>query len=315
MTPRLVTLGGMPLLACATIAHAQTAPTSAPAVRAIPIGGATGTAARSRRQRPEHIRSIAEKTVAAANRAATRAPATAGFADATQVYPFAQGALYQAYTAPGRVTDIVLEPGEALVAVAAGDTARWVIGDTTSGSDAGKRTHVLVKPVSANLATNVVITTDRRSYHLALTSTPATAMVAVSWTYPHDALIALERAADAQRAAAPVAAGITPDQLRFDYTISGDRPAWRPLRAFDDGRRTYIEFPATLAVGEAPPLFVIGQDGEAQLVNYRVAGRYYVVDRLFGAAELRLGGKRQKVVRITSTESQQRARRRVGRES
>jgi len=39
------------------------------------------------------------------------------------------------------------------------------------------------------------------------------------------------------------------------------------------------------------------------VVNYRVAGRYYVVDRLFAAAELRLGGKRQKVVRITAPQS------------
>ncbi|MFX7265426.1 TrbG/VirB9 family P-type conjugative transfer protein, partial [Acinetobacter baumannii] len=88
---------------------------------------------------------------------------------------------------------------------------------------------------------------------------------------------------------------VTVESLNFDYAIGGDKPAWRPIRAFDDGRQTYIEFSPNIAVGEAPPLFVIGDDGEAQLVNYRVAGRYYVVDRLFGAAELRLGGKKQKV--------------------
>ena len=59
-------------------------------------------------------------------------------------------------------------------------------------------------------------------------------------------------------------------------------------------------------LGEAPPLFVIGEDGEAQLVNYRVAGRYYVVDRLFGAAELRLGGKKQQIVRISSAQPRRR---------
>ncbi len=66
--------------------------------------------------------------------------------------------------------------------------------------------------------------------------------------------------------------------------------------------QTFIEFSPSIAVGEAPPLFVIGEEGEAQLVNYRVAGRYYVVDRLFGAAELRLGGKKQKVVRIETAQ-------------
>ena len=81
--------------------------------------------------------------------------------------------------------------------------------------------------------------------------------------------------------------------------ISGDRPAWRPLRAFDDGRQTFIEFPTDLGTGEAPPLFLVDAKGTAQLVNYRVQGRYYVVDRLFAAAELRLGLKRQDIVRIS----------------
>ena len=197
------------------------------------------------------------------------------------------------------MTDIALEPGEALVAVASGDTVRWVIGDTSSGSGAAKRTHILIKPFASGLSTNLVVTTDRRSYHLALTSNGKTAMAALSWTYPQDALIALQRAES--RAAAPVATGIAVDQLRFGYVISGDKPDWRPLRAFDDGRQTFIEFPATLGVGEAPPLFLVDRKGEAQLVNYRLRGRYYVVDRLFDAAELRLGTKRQDVVRIRRT--------------
>ncbi|MES2022305.1 MAG: P-type conjugative transfer protein TrbG [Pseudomonadota bacterium] len=237
--------------------------------------------------------------VAVANRAATIEPVAQGFINAVQVYPFADGVIYHVITAPERVTDIALQPGEALVAVASGDTVRWVIGDTTSGSGAEKRTHVLVKPFSAGLSTNLVITTDRRSYHIALTSMMKTAMAALSWTYPQDALIALKRAAVATEAAAPVATGIEVEQLHFNYAVSGDRPAWRPYRAFDDGRQTFIEFPATLAVGEAPPIFLVDQKGEAQLVNYRVKGRFYVVDRIFDVAELRLGTKHQQIVRIS----------------
>jgi len=158
---------------------------------------------------------------------------------------------------------------------------------------------VLVKPFAAGLATNIVITTDRRSYHLALSSTATTAMVALSWTYPQDALIALRRTVEEKAEAAPVAAGVLPERLHFNYAITGDRPAWRPLRAFDDGQQTYLEFPASIAVGEAPPLFLVDRKGEAQLVNYRLRGRFYVVDRLFDPAELRLGLKRQDVVRIS----------------
>lgn len=148
------------------------------------------------------------------------------------------------------------------------------------------------------VAVDHVITSDRRTYHLALASTSATAMAALSWTYPQDALIALRRAEEERQKAVPVAAGISPDQLHFDYAITGDRPIWRPLRAFDDGRQTFVEFPASLAVGEAPPLFLVDAKGQAQLVNYRLQGRFYVVDRLFDTAELRLGLKHQDVVRI-----------------
>jgi len=112
----------------------------------------------------------------------------------------------------------------------------------------------------------------------------------------------------ASAAARPVSAGVDVAQLNFGYRISGDKPDWRPLRAFDDGRQTWIEFPPSIGQGEAPPLFVLGEDGEAALVNYRVAGRYYVVDRLFAAAELRLGGKKQKIVRVTRVGAGRRGR-------
>jgi type IV secretion system protein VirB9 len=223
------------------------------------------------------------------------------FVNAGAVFTFTEGAIYHVYTAPERVTDIALEPGEGLTAVASGDTARWVIGDTASGAGPARRAHILVKPVSSGLSTNLIITTDRRTYHLSVASRAGGAMSAVSWTYPADALIALKRSAAAEEAAAPVAEGLALNLMHFDYAISGDRPDWRPVRAFDDGRQTFIEFPVAIEVGEAPPLFLIDDKGAAQLVNYRLRGRFYVVDRLFDAAELRLGTKRQQVVRITRT--------------
>ena len=245
--------------------------------------------------------------VAAANKAALREPSRAGYIHAVQVYPFSDGVIYRLYAAPERVSDIALQPGETVVSVAAGDTVRWTVGDTTSGSGETKRTHILAKPFSVGLSTNLIITTDRRVYRLQLTSTASTAMAAVSWTYPQDELLALQRGRDAAEAARPIASGIDIERLNFDYRISGDKPAWLPLRAFDDGRQTWIEFPASIAVGEAPPLFVLGDKGEAELVNYRVSGRFYIVDRLFGAAELRLGGKKQKIVRITRGSAKPRA--------
>lgn len=243
-----------------------------------------------------------KRRVVRANAEARVAPTREGYLNAIQVWPYADGALYQVYASPGRVTLIALETGEALVAVSAGDTVRWIVGDTTSGSGATQRVNVLVKPVRTGLKTNLVITTDRRTYLLELSATPQAWMASVSWEYPKDKVLALRKEGrEAREALAAPPQGLVPEQLRFRYAVRGDRPPWRPLRAFDDGERVYIQFPAGIAQAELPPLFVVGPQGDAQLVNHRYRAPYYVVDRLFGAAELRLGGVnqgRQEVVRI-----------------
>jgi len=255
---------------------------------------------------PRSDRSDPRSRIGAANEAARIQPARDGFLNAIQQYPWSDGALYQLYAAPGQVTDIALQEGEQLVGagpVAAGDTARWIIGDTVSGSGSAQRVHILVKPTRADLVTNLVINTDRRTYHLELRATPATYMASVSWTYPQDQLIALRGANVAAANVAPIAAGVDLASLNFRYGVEGDNPPWRPLRAFDDGRQVFIEFPAGVAQGEMPPLFVVGEAGQGELVNYRVRDRYMIVDRLFAAAELRMGTKKsQTKVRIVRSD-------------
>jgi len=212
---------------------------------------------------------------------------------------FSEGGVYDLIAAPGHVTDIVLEPGEALVEtnpIAAGDTARWVIGDTASGAGETRRVHVLVKPVQPDLTSNLVINTNRRSYHLRIRASARTYLSQVAWRYP--------QAATPKAAAQPVTVVAPPVpaarvRLDFDYRIKG-KARWRPARVFDDGARTYVEFGPEAALGDLPPLYILGADGKtAELVNYRVEGRRLVVDRLFDRAELRFGLKRwERRVRI-----------------
>jgi type IV secretion system protein VirB9 len=271
----------------------------------LPLPGQLQRVPPARSQAPEPTDPRAR--VEAANSAARVQPFRSGYFNAVQVYPYSEGALYQVYAAPGQVTDIALQPGEQLVGsgpVAAGDTVRWIIGDTVSGTGATARVHILVKPTRPDLQTNLVINTDRRTYHLELRSAEQTYMASVSWSYPQDALIALRRRNEQALAATPVATSDLPsiENINFRYRIEGDSPAWRPVRAFDDGRQVFIEFPSGIGQGEMPPLWIIGSAGDAQLVNYRVRGRYMVVDRLFGGAELRLGGDRQRRVRIVRTD-------------
>jgi type IV secretion system protein TrbG len=241
-----------------------------------------------------------------ADAAARVQPDRNGFINAVQVYPYSAGALYQVYAAPGEVTDIMLETGEQLAGsgpIAAGDTVRWIVGNTTSGAGATQRIHILVKPTRPDIETNMVINTDRRTYLIELHATQQTYMASVSWQYPEDELFALRQQNAAAQAAAPIASGIDISALNFRYRIEGDNPPWRPLRAFDDGSKVYIEFPTGIAQGDMPPLFIVGPAGGSELVNYRVRQNYYVVDQLFAAAELRLGDKdSERVVRIVRTD-------------
>lgn len=142
-----------------------------------------------------------------------------------------------------------------------------------------------------------IVEADRRVYHVELKSVSGTAMASVSWRYPAELLLSsqpLPVAAPPPLAPPP----FRPEQLNLRYRIDGDKPDWRPLTAFDDGRQVFIEMPEKIQTMEAPPLFVIGASG-AELTNYRVSGRFYVVDRLFNKAELRLGsGWGQKTVQI-----------------
>jgi type IV secretion system protein VirB9 len=247
-----------------------------------------------------------KKRIAQANEAARMQPVRNGFINAVQVYPFVVGALYQVYAAPGQVTDIALQPGEQLVGagpVAAGDTVRWIVGDTLSGAGQTAQVHILVKPTRPDLQTNLVINTNLRTYHMELRSTEKTYMASVSWQYPQDQLLALRRQNQQATLTQPVATGVDISRLNFRYHIKGDGAPWRPLRAFDDGNKVYIEFPSGIEQGEMPPLFVIGPSGDSELVNYRARQNYYVVDRLFAAAELRLGDKdSEKRVRIVRTD-------------
>src|SRR6185312_4490557 len=224
-----------------------------------------------------------------ANDVARVQPRRAGYFNAVQVFPYSAGALYQVYASPGQITDIALEPGEQLTGsgpLAAGDTVRWIVADTESGNGDTRRVHIMVKPTRAAIETNLVVNTDRRTYLIELRSREKPYMPSVAWFYPED------RTARAQ-AVPPTPVLPEPSQRRYRYTLEGDNPPWRPVDAYDDGRKIYVEFSLGIVQGEMPPLFVIGPDGKPEIVNYRTYRNLLIVDRLFAAAELRLGGDTQ----------------------
>lgn len=234
-------------------------------------------------------------------------------------YLFAERGVFELLAAPGQITDIVLEPGETLVEtnpIAAGDTVRWIIGNTSSGEGASRRVHVLVKPAQAGLSTNLIINTSRRSYHLRMRVSSRAYFSQVIWRYPAASHVMSPSSAQPSPTPAsleppslappapvsPTAVAAPPAPLHFGYRIKG-QARWRPERVFDDGVRTYVEFGPAVTLDDLPPLYGLGLDGKSpELINYRIEGRRLVVDRLLDRAELRFGLKHwERRVRITRT--------------
>lgn len=205
---------------------------------------------------------------------------------------------------PLQVCSIRLQAGEVVNDVHAGDAVRWKITPATEGVGPTATTVVVVKPTDAGLTTNLIITTDRRIYTVKLASTQREWIPVLSFDYPDD--VQREWAAYAQRQAQTTHANTLPTgqnlaNLDFNFRMSGDSPAWKPVRIYTDGVKTYIQFPSS-HFNEAPALVALGQRGGEELVNYRLIGDRYVVDKVLDRAALIVGvGRSQTKVEINRT--------------
>ena len=211
-------------------------------------------------------------------------------------FPYLEGSIYEIYAAPDRMTAIELQPGEHLTTdnerPKAADTVQWIADAVTAGEGPEKRTIILVKPIVTGVETNMLIPTNRHVYHLLLRSDTQTYMPLVGFSYPFDEAKAKDAAAAAEAKVEESRERVTvpPEKLTFNYRIKGSRVVWKPVRVFDDGTKTYIEMAPEVQSWEAPALFVMEGDTPL-LVNYRVKGDYYIVDRLFEHAQLRVGNR------------------------
>lgn len=219
--------------------------------------------------------------------------------DGKILYPFGQY-LPTITCAPFRACDIELEPGELIMGKPLlGDTARWLLSKAQSGPADKRVTHVVVKPVDTSIETNMIITTDRRTYHIRLYSSAKERdyLNRAGFYYPQDMVDEWNDAdRDAQRRAKEednrVVADLPSmsiDKLDFGYKVSGDSTAFTPVRVFNDGTHTYIQMPEQMKSAEAPVLLLLDKDDKPQIVNYRVKDSYYVVDKLFERAMLVVG--------------------------
>jgi type IV secretion system protein TrbG len=223
-----------------------------------------------------------------------------------------------------QLTDIELQPGEVVTQLNVGDSTRWSVESAVSGSGSEQIQHIIVKPRDIGLATSLVVTTDRRTYHLLLVSDAADFMHNVTFLYGTEPRIVstntdvepLNPAAsptlhlvNGGDAAAPrhgddkqvrLISREDPDDADESYRITGSAD-WKPVQVYTKGGKTYLEMPSSVRHKEAPVLFeekrVSWFHHDKVLVNYRVHGKWYVVDRVLdnGVLISGVGGGQEKV--------------------
>jgi type IV secretion system protein TrbG len=216
-------------------------------------------------------------------------------------FPFGAKEAPAVFCAPLYVCDIILEPGETVLNYAIGDSARWMLAPAASGAG-GSTPHILLKPTDSNLSTNLIVTTNKRTYYVDLHSLRVRPMLRVGFFYPHDSDAVDHGAAadghlqhDGHSMSDDPAA--TAEALDFKYQSSGSRELF-PTQVYNDGKHTYVRLDPHIS--EMPALLAVGPDGD-QVVNYRVKdGNLYIVDAIPDQMALVVGsGRHQQRATIT----------------
>jgi type IV secretion system protein TrbG len=227
--------------------------------------------------------------------------------DGRVLYSYGAG-LPTVVCAPLRVCMIELQSGERLVGEPhIGDSVRWNLSPAMYGNGTSATSVIVLKPQGPGLDTNLLITTDRRAYYLRLLSKSDDYVARVAFAYPDEdenekkwqQHLAEQKAQETKATRITELPPNAVDSMYFNYRLKGGDDNIRPVRVFDDGKKTYIQISQAARNREAPVLVVIGPDGKQEMVNYRVKDDMYIVDRLFERAELILGsGKKARKVEI-----------------
>ncbi len=254
----------------------------------------------------------AQAAVDAADKEATVVPNSTDFVNSTMTYNYMPGEIYTIYTAPMKITDVVLAPGEKLISEAAGDTLRWQIASTYSGNVSDETQHILIKPSAVGLENTMVITTDQHVYHLILQSTQDTYMASVQWNYPGNMINISPQSQPPAPDTGDTSSNIDSSALAsldFNYiilTVKGWRPDWYPLRAFNNGKETYIQMPKGYSAIDLPQPYISSSGSTASSANWQYQPPYIVVDAVVPKIRLQnaTGVPGKTIVEVDQTDAQ-----------
>lgn len=268
-----------------------------------------------------------KQTLKRALNAATYDDGRGRFVQGRQVYPYFDGAAYAIYATPRRIVDVRLQPGEQILSANAGDTLNWRLEPTLSGAGDSRTVHLFIKPIADESDTNLVVTTDQRTYNLELRVAQAGKPFhhSVSWTYPDDQraelrsrIEALHQVGRRPRPGEPngpdVAGRYTVvgnpaesvdealARLNFGWTVEdGKGQWWLPKEIYDDGARVVLRFAPDITRRQMPVLSLLTDDNQIEIVNYIQNGTALIVPYLFDRAMLYMSGDPRERVIIART--------------
>lgn len=213
------------------------------------------------------------------------------------VYDFDNDFVYEIYVKVFSTTDIYLQPGEQIVGeIANSDSVHINTGKAASVENGYQLQHVLIKPTEAGLQGTITIFTDRRTYHCVIRSYKNTFMPIVRWRYIDSGLPQMVIRTDRTTGAEINVQKdfLDPRYLSFNYKMSFSafkKPAWTPVHVYDDGKKTYIVFPEKVLQKNVPGCY----ENNDEIVNFRVDGDLYVIDKLIEKVTFKLGREKVKV--------------------
>ena len=196
---------------------------------------------------------------------------------------------------PFQETVITLQPGEKFTSITSGDPQDLSYTVAVSGSSTGTETQqILVKPGLAHMSTNLVIATDKRVYNILIVVGAAKNKVTrnVAFWYPDDMVNKVNEKIEKQNDV-DMNAEKTPQlnlaKANFNYKISGDDPSWKPIRVFDDGKRTWVQMAQGVDNKNLPTILIQSDSGQDMKYNTSYYSPYMVIDGIFGQAKLVAG--------------------------
>ena len=201
--------------------------------------------------------------------------------NSTMTFRYTETQLYKIYCRAGYLTDIALHKGENINFVGGGDSSSWSVTSATVGDVA----HIYIKPVVETGTTNLIITTNKRSYQLILEAGDWYNPM-VRWTYDEEELQNSILRQKKDEITVTDSLAVPFDQLNFNYEVKRNNAGAKPVMIFDDTEKTIIKF--YRAPKNAPAIFVKekGRKG-INMVSFKIKDNCYILDRVAESIELR----------------------------